>query len=279
MKNNGQVQRPEVMIVSDSIGETAEFVVKAAIVQFDSSAVDVKRISHVKSSQQIGELVRSVDPSHTVIVYTLVQTELREVLEKEVREYGVAAVDIMGPVIHAFSKIMPISPRLEPGLVRRLDENYHHRTNAVEFAVKYDDGKDPRGILLSDVVLIGVSRTSKTPLSMYLAYRGLKVSNFPLIPEVKVPKELFAIPSQRLFGLVIDPELLIEIRRQRINALGLKADSSYASMTRILQEMEHADQVMRKLGCRVFDVSRRAIEEIATVIMNALKEEGYNYGR
>ena len=140
--------------------------------------------------------------------------ELRRVIREESKKLNIIAVDVMGPMMDAFSKLIGVDPHMEPGLIRRLDEEYFRRVAAIEFAVKYDDGKDPRGILLADVVLIGVSRTSKTPLSMYLANKHLKVANLPLVPEVEPPEELFWIPAGKIIGLTIKPRQLSEIRKE-----------------------------------------------------------------
>jgi [pyruvate, water dikinase]-phosphate phosphotransferase / [pyruvate, water dikinase] kinase len=140
--------------------------------------------------------------------------------------------------------------------------------------VKYDDGKDPRGVLGADVVLIGVSRTSKTPLSMYLAHKRLKVANVPLVPEVEPPEELFQIPTSRCIGLTIDPQQLNHIRQERLKSLGLATGANYASMERIIYELEYADQVIRRLGCPLIDVSNKAVEETANMILDMLKKGG-----
>ena len=168
------------------------------------------------------------------------------------------------------------SPRLEPGLVRRLDEEYFRRVAAIEFAVKYDDGKDPRGLLLADVVLIGVSRTSKTPLSMYLAHKRMKVANLPLVPEVDAPEELFWVPPNKVIGLTINPRQLNEIRQERLKALGLHAEANYASMERILEELDYAEKIMRRVGCPIFDVSNKAVEEVANKILEVIREDPRN---
>jgi regulator of PEP synthase PpsR (kinase-PPPase family) len=161
---------------------------------------------------------------------------------------------------------------MEAGLIYRLDEQYFKRVDAVEFAVKYDDGKDPRGILKADVVVIGVSRTSKTPLSMYLAHKNYKVANVPLVPEIPPPQELFVISPKKIIGLTADPDKLNQIRRERLKTLGLNDSANYASMERILQELEYADALFKRLGCTVIDVSKKAVEETASIVMQVLKE-------
>jgi len=167
---------------------------------------------------------------------------------------------------------------LKPGLVRKMDEEYFKKVDAIEFAVKYDDGKDPRGILRADVVVIGVSRTSKTPLCMYLAHKGIKAANVPLVPEVAPPEEIFMLPPHKLIGLVIQPAQLNEIRRERLKTLGLTSTADYASMERILKELEYAENIMKRAGCSVIDVTNKAVEETATRVLE-IYHRGERLGR
>lgn len=266
-------RKPVVYVVSDSVGETAEFVVKAVASQFNSGNVDIRRIPFVSDEETILEVVEEAAKRKSMIAYTLVLPQLRECIRQEGEKRGLILVDVMGPMMDAFSRFLQIDPRLEPGLVRRLDEEYFRRVAAIEFAVKYDDGKDPRGLLQADVVLIGVSRTSKTPLSMYLAHKRLKVANLPLVPEVEPPEELFWVPPSKVVGLTINPTQLNEIRQERLKALGLPVQANYASMERILEELEYAEKIMKKVGCPIFDVSNKAVEEVANRIMEYIREE------
>ncbi len=264
---------PIVYIISDSIGETAEFVVSAVASQFNSGHVDIRKESFLTSTERLKQVVQEASQDNSMIAFTLVMPELRQLLMEEASKHKIPIVDILGPMLDAFSKIMPADPRLEPGLVRRMDEDYFRRIAAIEFAVKHDDGKDPKGLLQADVVLVGVSRTSKTPLSMYLAHRKLKVANSPLVPEVEPPQELFWIPEKCIVGLTIHPEILREIRTERLNSLGLKARANYADMERILEELEYGRRIMRQLNCPVFDVSNKAVEEVASKVLRVVKEQ------
>ena len=155
--------------------------------------------------------------------------------------------------------------------MRRLDSQYFRRVEAIEFAVKYDDGKDPRGLKLAELVLVGVSRTSKTPLSMYLANKQIKVANVPLVPEVLPPDELFEIGRDKVVGLTIAPDQLFAIRKERLLALGLRHQSSYASLERILKELEFSEGIMKSLGCPVFDVTNKAVEETAGRLLELIR--------
>lgn len=259
-------------IISDSVGETAEFVVRAAASQFDSGRIEICRVPFVREVEPLKEIVEEAKEAGGVIVYTLVLPEVKEALEREAARVGVATVDIMGPIMKTLGTLFPDPPHLKPGLVYQLDEEYFRKVEAIEFAVKYDDGRDPRGVLWADVVIVGVSRTSKTPLCMYLAHRGIRAANVPLVPEVKPPEELFAIPSRRIVGLTISPTQLAGIRQERLKNLGLRNNADYASPERILKELEYAEEIMKRLGCPVINVTNKAVEETASEIMQIIKK-------
>jgi regulator of PEP synthase PpsR (kinase-PPPase family) len=262
-------QMPVVYIVSDSVGETAEFVVRAAASQFDGGHVDLRRVSHVNDTAVIDETVQSAKEESAIIAYTIVLPHLREHLAAEAAANGVPVVDIMGPMLDAFEHVLGQTPHRKAGLVHQLDDDYFRRVEAIEFAVKYDDGRDPRGLERADIVLVGVSRTSKTPLSMYLAHRRLRVANVPLVPEVSPPEELFQLADQRkVVGLTIRPDKLNLIRQERLKALGLTPDASYASYERIMNELEYANSIINQLNCLVIDVSDKAVEETAAIILD-----------
>jgi regulator of PEP synthase PpsR (kinase-PPPase family) len=262
---------PIVYVVSDSVGETAEFVVRAAASQFNGSRVEIRRISYVDDMEPIRETVQAAKEVNALIAYTLVIPELKEGLIREADEHGVTAVDIMGPMMKAFADKYQVEPKNRPGLVHKLDDEYFRRVEAIEFAVKYDDGKDPRGLLRADVVLIGVSRTSKTPLSMFLAHKRLKAANVPLVPEVEPPEELFEVKPHKVIGLTISAGELNLIRTERLKSLGLREEANYAAVERIKMELEYAEKIMKKIGCPVINVSNKAVEETASIIIDLIK--------
>jgi len=269
---------PTVYVVSDSIGETAELVARAAASQFNSGQVDIRRVPYVSDREHLEEVVEEAVSCGAIIGYTLVLSELKQAIDELVVSKNVVAVDILGPMIDALGKVSQAVPKMTPGLVHQLDEHYYRRVEAVEFAVKYDDGKDPRGLTHADIVLIGVSRTSKTPLSMYLAHKKLKVANVPLVPEVAPPEELFQTPPGKVIGLTIRSQLLNEIRRERLKTLGLTSDANYSSLERIESELEYAQKIMRRLGCPIVDVTNKAVEETASKILQ-IYYKGDRYGR
>lgn len=268
--------KPLVYIVSDSTGETAEFVVNAVASQFNSGLVEVRREPFLTSLKRLQKVVREAAENKGMVAYTLVLPQLRQAIIEEAQKYNLPIVDLMGPLLDSFSKILPKDPRLEPGLIRRMDEDYFRRVKAIEFAVKYDDGRDPHGLAQADVVLIGVSRTSKTPLSMYLAGRKMQVANLPLVPEVDPPPELFWLPPKRVIGLTLDPLVLRDIRQERLNTLGLRAHADYADLKRIMDELDYSRRIMLRLQCKIFDVTNKAVEEVASKILNVVKEAKIN---
>ena len=263
-----------VYVVSDSIGETAEFVVKAVASQFNSGHVEMRRKPFIEDSSQIEEVFREAEQCNAIIAYTLVVPELRRAMEQETLRHKVCTADILGSLMGAFSRVTCQLPHLEAGRVRRLDEAYFRRVAAVEFAVKHDDGKDPRGMMEAEVVLIGISRTSKTPLSMYLAHQGIMVANLPLVPEVEPPEELYWLDPEKIIGLIINPSQLKDIRIERLKALGLDDNASYVAVDRIEEELTYARRIMKKIGCTVFDVSNKAVEEVANRIISLVKKGG-----
>lgn len=266
--SGGSLQPAIVYILSDSIGETAEVVAKAACSQFDACHVDIRRMPYLSSVRQVEDALQEVAGSGcAVVLYTLVRPALRQVLQAKAAELNLNCVDIMGPVIDAFVKTSGLKPRNEPGIIRKIDEAYFNRIEAIEFAVKFDDGKEPRGMLKADIVVTGVSRTSKTPLCMYLAHKGLKAANLPLVPEVAVPPELFQVPAHKVVGLTIKPSHLYEIRRERLRTMGLSQTAEYANYDRILEEIEYATRIMRKIGCPIIDVTNKATEETAAKVL------------
>lgn len=264
-----------VYVLSDSIGETGELLSMAALSQFNSGKYEVRRFPFITEEEQINEIFDEAKNEPSIIIYTIVIEHLKNFIDLKGKEYNIPTVDLMAPTLDTIEKILGYPPKRESGLIRKLDENYFKKVEAVEFAVKYDDGKDPRGIKQSDIVLVGISRTSKTPLSMYLAHKNYKVANVPLVPEVSAPMELFQKDKRRVIGLVANPTKLNEIRQERLKSLGLDDTASYAKIDRINSELEYSKEIMDKLDCIVLDVSNKAIEETAGLIIDYMKK---NFG-
>lgn len=264
---------PIIYVVSDSVGETAELVTKAAISQFSEVDNVIKRFPFVEDESNVEDVVSLTKNDKGMIVYTLVKPEVREYLKKVAARENILAIDIIGPLMDQIQNLTGKTPLYEPGLIHKLDEEYFKKVEAIEFAVKYDDGRDPRGIVKADLVLIGVSRTSKTPLSQYLAHRRLKVANVPVVPEVDPPEELYTISPEKCFGLKISPDKLNGIRKERLRTLGLSDNANYANLDRIKEELVYFEKIIEKIGCPVVDVTNKAVEETANIIYNMVHKK------
>ena len=263
---------PLIYAISDSIGETSESVIKATTSQFVQEKFDIIRVPYVKSADQVRNIVAEAATENAVICYTLVSPDLRETIATCAEQSGVEVVDVLSPMLKAIEKNYGLVPKNQPGLIHALDHEYFKRVAAIEFAIKYDDGKNPWGLLKADLVIIGVSRTSKTPLSMYLANKKLRVSNVPLVPEIPPPEELFKISPKKIIGLLIDPYKLNEIRSERLKAMGLGDGANYADLKRITEELDYAKAIMRRIHCTSINVSNRAIEETASMILDYIRK-------
>lgn len=266
-----------IYIVSDSLGETGVQVANAAIAQFNIKDFEIKRFPYVLNVESLQNVLdEASQEENVVIIYTLVDKKLLKYMENKPKSNNIIIVDLLSPLLNAIETTLDMEAKREPGAVRKLDENYFKRVEAIEFAVKYDDGKDPMGILTADVVIIGISRTSKTPLCMYLANKNIRAANIPLVPESELPKEVFEISRKKIIGLTNSPIKLNEIRKERAKALGIPNSSNYASLERILYEIDYAEGIMKKIGCPVIDVSTKAIEETAELVINYLNRSRVN---
>ena len=199
---------------------------KATIGQYDTD-IEIHRVPFIRHTDQIEKIIDEAAQAGAVVCHTLVSPELRADFERIAHEKNVRYVDILGPMMNMVTDVAGVQPRMKPGIIHCLDEEYFKKVEAIEFAVRYDDGKNPAGFAKADMVLIGVSRTSKTPLSMYMAHKKYKVANLPLVPEVQIPEEIFQVPPYRLIGLIIDPYKLNGIRRERMKALGFSGTANY----------------------------------------------------
>lgn len=262
---------PIIYACSDSLGDTAERVARAAASQYDKEEFDIVRVPYIRTEQQIEEIIAKAVENKAMICCTIISPTLRRKLQIRTRELGVTFVDIISPMLEGVGVLTRTEPTMKPGMIHQLDEEYFKRVEAIEFAVKFDDGKNPMGFLKADIVIVGVSRTSKTPLSMYLANKRVKAANLPLVPEVALPPELFQVPARKIVGLIIDPFKLNFIRTERLRTMGLDSNANYAHIERINEELTYARNVMRRLHCPVIDVSTKAIEETANLVMDIVK--------
>lgn len=260
-------------IVSDSTGETAEKVVRASLLQFPGAPVQIRLHTRVRTPEGVRAVIQQSAADGALVLFTVVSPELREFIHQSSYELKVDAVDLIGSLISKIGSFLDAAPINLPSAMLPLSDEYFRRIEAVEFAVKSDDGREPRNFKKADLVLVGVSRTSKTPLSTLLAQRGLKVANYPIVLGVEPPPELEEAPQDRCVGLTIGSDQLVMIRRARLKQLGMPVDTNYGLHDHVREELEFANNLFRKHPTwPVIDVTGRAIEETAVIILETLRE-------
>jgi hypothetical protein len=264
----------ELHIVSDSTGETAARLVHALEAQFPDQPFDEIRHARVESVEDLQRAVRRARGRPAVVFYTIVEPELRDAMRRLCRSARVHYCDLLGQPIDAVSRVAGVAAQMAPGRSAPLDASYFRRIEAIEFAVKYDDGIGG-GLDEADIVLVGVSRTSKTPLSIYLGYMGYKTANVPIVAGIDPPQELYAIDQAKVVGLTIDANRLADIRQARARNFGGTA-RQYAELVQIYEELAQAEVVHRKLGCPVLDVSELSIEETAQRVIRMVERRRHD---
>jgi regulator of PEP synthase PpsR (kinase-PPPase family) len=274
------VDHPPIFLISDSTGETAERVVRAALLQFPDERARIRLFTRISDEQAARDVLSKAAEVRAMVVFTLVSPELRDLVYREAVDKKLECVDVIGELITKVAKFLMANPVNVPSSAMPLSDAYFKRVEAIEFAVKSDDGREPRNLSRADVILTGVSRTSKTPLSTYLAGRGLKVANVPLVLGVDPPQELFEVNPDHVVGLTIELNQLLEIRKARLKQLGMPTETNYAMREHIRDELEYAHGIFAKNpGWMIIDVSGRAIEETSALIMEVLKEREESRGK
>ncbi|GEQ60850.1 phosphotransferase [Vagococcus lutrae] len=266
-----------IYIISDSAGETASKLAQAAMSQYATVNVALVRKTFVSEKKDLVEALERAKACNAIIIHTMISPEFVQFANQYCQENDLFCMDILSPVVNELSKRSGIDPTRLPGAMHSLNQEYFNRIAAMEFAVKYDDGKDPKGFLEADIVLLGVSRTSKTPLSLFLANKNLKVANLPLIPQAHIPKELWEVNPKKIVGLTNNPEILNKIRQERMKAYGLNPNTAYSDINKINEELAFANNLYEKLGCLVINVADLSIEETASIILQELNLEEYTY--
>jgi regulator of PEP synthase PpsR (kinase-PPPase family) len=261
----------ELHVVSDATGETAARLVQALEAQFPEQEFVEIRHPRVESEEDLHLAVNRMKGRPAVVVYTLVEPELREAMRTLCRRARLHYCDLLGQPIDAVARVSGMAARMTPGSRPPLNSAYFKRMEAIEFAVKFDDGVGS-GLREADIVLVGVSRTSKTPLSIYLGYLGHKAANVPVVKGIEPPAELFDIDTGKIVGLTIDPNRLVEIRRARVKTMGASRNRQYAELMEIYEELDEATKLHRRLGCPVIDISDLSIEETAHRILRVVAE-------
>jgi len=256
--------------VAEGTGETVSKIANAALAQFKREEIQIVKYFQVVNKKQIRDIVAAAAEKKALVAFSIVEPALEDYLVKETRRVAIQAYDVIGDFIVQLSMFLGEKPMAIPGGQHILDEAYYRRIEAINFAVKHDDGKTLQGLELADLVLIGLSRTGKTPLSTYLAHQGWKVANVPLHPDMEMPPELFDIDAGKVFGLTINVENLVKVREARLEQLGLSSDAKYADPVKIADEIEWCEQFYEQHPkWRIVDISNKAIEEAAVNIVNA----------
>lgn len=260
----------ELHIVSDATGETATRLVMALEAQFPDQPFEEIRHPRVETVDDLRLAVSRAKGRPAVLVYTIVKPELREAMRDLCKRARVHYCDILGPPLASIAKVSGATARMQPGARPPLDSTYFRRVAAIEFAVKYDDGLGG-GLDEADIVLVGVSRTSKTPLSMYLGYLGYKTANVPVVKGIEPPSELFRVDPVKIVGLTIEASRLAEIRRERARMMRT-SKRNYHDLVEIYEELDQAAALHRRLGCPVIDVTELSVEETALRIIRLVEQ-------
>jgi len=265
-------EKLKIIIISDGTGETATGVCRAVMTQFKDREVYFTRYKNVRTKDQIDAIFEEAAIHHDLIVYTIVSVELRQYIQDLTRTKHVRTLDVLGPALTSFSNYFEQEPSAEPGLLHAVNDDYFKRVEAMEFTLNHDDGRNTESLYLADIVLVGISRTSKTPLSVFLSLHGYKVVNIPLIPDTPLPPDLFKIDQRKIFALTIDPMALQHIRKNRLTRLGAKEiTGDYANINQVTNEVEWANQLFKEnKRWPVFNVTEKALEETAAEIIKLL---------
>jgi regulator of PEP synthase PpsR (kinase-PPPase family) len=261
----------KIFILSDSTGETAATMIRAALVQYSHQNIQISRHKNIRSEQQAESVIEECYLSQGLLVYTVAPKSLRNKIKEMAATKGLPHLDLLSPVLNVLDVYFGQASENHVGILRAVDERYFKRIEAIEFTVKHDDGKTLQQLEKADIVLVGISRTSKTPLSIFLSHKGWKVANIPLVLDTPLPEELFKIDQRKIVGLIIDIESLQRIRKNRLEKFGQDPGGEYASLQHIIKEIEFAEQIFKQnRRWPVFNVTERALEETASEIVKII---------
>lgn len=268
-------------VLSDSAGETASKLAQASMAQYDQLNIEIQLIKRnfIETKEDLLIGLEEAKELEAIVLQTMISEDLVNLSNDFCQKNNLFTIDALSPLVNELSRRSGIEPSRVPGALHYLNDNYFERINAMEFAVKYDDGKDPRGFLEADILLLGVSRTSKTPLSLFLANKNLKVANLPLIPEAHIPSQIWEVDPKKIVGLTNDPKVLNAIREERMLAYGLRPNTAYSDINKIEAELEFANNLYNKIGCLIINVAQKSIEETASIILSKLELEDHSYFR
>ena len=272
MKNTHQI-----FLISDSTGETLDRIFMALKAQFNNFNYELNQFSFTRTETQISTILKDAKKQENpIILYTVVNSKLAKFLAEEANKINVPCFGVLGDLILNFSKILNQKATHKPSGQHVLDEEYYKRIEAIQFTMNHDDGNQTENILESDIILIGVSRTSKTPTSIYLANKGLKTSNIPLVNEMSIPKNLILAKNLCIVGLITEAERLFDIRRNRLNSLKENEASDYTNLEKIKTEVEQSRRIFKKNKWPTIDVTRKSVEETAASIIKIYEIKNKN---
>lgn len=265
-------ETPTIFVVSDGTCRTCEQVVKSVLVQFEGRDVQLRPHCDVRNVDDVVEIVDEAAEQGALIFYTLVIDDVRRAIKAAADAHLVTAVDLLGPALSVLMSYFDTRPTATPGLLYESEKHYFDRINAIDYTLKHDDGRRPHELAKADVVLVGLSRVSKSATCFYLAYRGIKAANVPLLPDRPPPRQLLALDPNKVIGLTISITRLVRVRQARLQAMGVDPSGSYVDQTELLREMRFATTLMAEHKWRTIDVSYKAIEEIAREVMHLLDQ-------
>jgi len=267
MNNENQLV---IYVISDSVGTTGSNIAKAVLAQFPNVVCPIRNFPFITEENKLLDILEQAKSKKAIVLHTFADDNKVDTVTNYCFENGIECYDLISPLMNIIENRTGQKASQIAGELHKLDEEYFHRIEALEFAVKYDDGKDPKGFLEADILLLGISRTSKTPLSIYLANENYKVANLPIIPENKLPKELWQVDPNKIVGLTNNEDLLAEIRQERMKSYGMSPKSIYSSIDRIHQEIDYAENLYKQLNCLTINVANKSIEETTAIILSTL---------
>lgn len=260
-----------IYILSDGTGETAATMIRAALVQYSNKDINIIRCKNIRTELQAESLIEECSERRGLIVFTVASQNLRNKIREMATQKGIPSIDLLGPLLSTLDIYFGSSSEAQVGALRAVDESYFKRIEAIEFTVKHDDGKTLADLDKADIVLVGISRTSKTPLSVFLSHKGWKVANVPMVLDTPLPEELFKIDQRRIVGLAIDIDSLQRIRKNRLEKFGQDPGGEYASLSHIIREIEYSEKIFKQnRRWPVFNVTERALEETAGEIVRVI---------
>jgi [pyruvate, water dikinase]-phosphate phosphotransferase / [pyruvate, water dikinase] kinase len=265
--------KPSIYIVSGGAGASGEQLVHTVLAQYPEDIVQVTTVGSVRRQEQVADVLQKARDKNALVIFTLVDPELHNYLVNAAQEMQVVALDMMGPVIEWITQKVGTAPQGHPGLYRQLHRDYFDRIAAIDFAMTHDDGKNIEGWDQAEAVLVGVSRSGKTPLSLYLAVLGWKIANYPLVPQLPIPEKLFSLDPKRVIGLTIEPGQLLQYRMHRQSQLGVSKMSAYVQPQAVFEEVEEALKVFRRGRFTVIDMTDKTIEQGADEIVRHLSKQ------